>query len=103
VDVRKNRASGFLVITGNYRNRAELRKRPRRQFHYTAKIVVDGAEPRPCTISDISHTGARLLLESEESLPDRFILLLTRNGGARRQCRVVWRTGLNIGVEFATG
>jgi hypothetical protein len=91
-----------MVISGNYRNRAELRKRPRRQFHYTAKIVLDDAEPRACTISDISHTGARLVLDNDEPLPDRFILLLTRNGGARRRCRVVWRTGVSVGVEFAT-
>lgn len=91
------------VITGNYRNRAELRKKPRRQFHYTAKIIADGAKPRPCTISDISHTGARLMLENDDPLPDRFILLLTRNGGARRRCRLVWRTGMTVGVEFAAG
>lgn len=89
------------VITGNYRNRAELRKKPRRQFHYTAKIIAEDAKPRPCTIADISHTGARLTLETDDPLPDRFVLLLTRNGGARRRCRLVWRTGMTVGVEFA--
>jgi hypothetical protein len=92
------------VIAENYRTSAELRKRPRRQFHYSAKIVTDdSAPPRTCTISDVSHIGARLVLDSDEELPDRFILLLTRNGGARRRCRIIWRTGLSVGVEFATG
>jgi hypothetical protein len=52
-------------------------------------------------MSDVSHTGARVVLENDEPLPDRFILLLTRNGVARRRCRVVWRTGVSLGVEFA--
>jgi hypothetical protein len=89
------------VASGNYRNGTELRKKPRRQFHYTAKIVVDGREPIDCAMSDVSHTGARVVLENDEPLPDRFILLLTRNGVARRRCRVVWRTGVSLGVEFA--
>jgi hypothetical protein len=90
-----------MVISGHYRTRAELRKKPRRQFHYSAKIVTDGKEPaRTCTISDISQNGARLVLDGDDQLPDRFVLLLTRNGGARRRCRVIWRTGMTIGVAF---
>jgi PilZ domain len=91
-----------VVISGNYRNRAELRKKPRRQFHYAATIVADESEPLSCTISDISHSGARLVLENDDTLPDRFLLLLTRTGDARRRCRVIWRTGVSVGVEFAT-
>jgi hypothetical protein len=79
----------------------ELRRKPRRQFHYNANILTDGKSPaRTCAIADISETGARLLLESDSELPDRFILLLSRNGDARRKCRVVWRDGLVVGVEF---
>jgi hypothetical protein len=90
-----------MVMTGNYRNRAELRKKPRRQFHYPAKILVDGVSPpRKCTIADISHTGARLVLASDDQLPERFLLLLSKNGGARRRCYVVWRAGLTVGVQF---
>jgi hypothetical protein len=90
------------VISGKYRNGAELRKKPRRQFHYAAAIVADDGPPLSCTISDISHSGARLLLENDDALPDRFLLLLTRTGDARRRCRVIWRTGVSVGVEFAT-
>jgi hypothetical protein len=90
-----------MVVVGNSRNRAELRRKPRRQFHYNAGILTDGkSPPRTCAIADISETGARLLLESDSELPDRFILLLSRNGEARRKCRVVWRDGLVVGVEF---
>jgi hypothetical protein len=83
-------------------NRAELRIKQRRQFHYNASVLLDGSSlPRPCAIADISETGARIMLESECELPERFILLLTP-GEARRHCRLVWRDGLAAGVEFPT-
>jgi len=90
-----------MVVVGNFRNRAELRKNPRRQFHYNARVLMDkDAPPVACSISDISETGARIALERDEKLPDTFILLLTPNGDARRHCRVIWRDGLNVGVQF---
>jgi hypothetical protein len=90
-----------MVVIGNYRNHAELRKKPRRQFHYNARILTDKDTPLlACSISDISQTGARLALERDEKLPDTFMLLLSANGGARRHCRVIWREGMTVGVEF---
>ena len=83
--------------------RAELRRKSRRQFHYNAGVLLDGtSSPQPCAIADISDTGARLVLAKECELPERFILLLTRSGEARRHCRLVWRNGLAAGVEFPT-
>ena len=81
-------------------NRTELRKKPRRQFHYHARILIQDDKPFACAIADISETGARIQLEDERELPERFILFLTKNGEARRQCRLVWRNGLSVGVEF---
>ena len=90
-----------MVVVGNYRARSELRNKPRRQFHYSARIFTNGSGPlHECSISDISETGARIVLKSDHELPERFTLLLTESGGARRRCRVVWRSGLTIGVEF---
>jgi hypothetical protein len=90
-----------MVVVGNYRTHAELRKKPRRQFHYNAQIFADKkTPPLACAIADISESGARLALEHDVELPDTFMLLLTANGGARRHCRIVWRTGMTIGVEF---
>ena len=83
--------------------RADLRKKPRRQFHYNAGVLLDGKSlPQPCAIADISETGARIELATECNLPERFILLLTRKGEARRHCRLIWRNGLSAGVEFPT-
>ena len=90
-----------MVAVGNFRDRAELRRKPRRQFHYNASILMEGAPlPCPCEIVDISETGARIAIETECDLPERFVLLLTRTGEARRLCKVVWRNGLTFGVTF---
>lgn len=90
-----------MVAVGNFRSRAELRKKPRRHFHYNAKILKDkDGPPLACAISDISQSGARLDLQNDVELPDKFILLLTPNGEARRHCRLIWRDGLSLGVKF---
>ena len=82
---------------------AELRRKPRRHCNGIAGVLLDGTSlPQPCAIADISDTGARLVLAKECELPERFILLLTRRGEARRHCRLVWRNGLAAGVEFPT-
>jgi len=90
-----------VASLANGRNHSDLRKKPRREFHYMAKILSGPQDPaRRCAISDISETGARLVLDSDDGLPDRFFLLLSLNGGARRRCRVVWRDGTSVGVAF---
>jgi PilZ domain-containing protein len=92
-----------MVVVGKFRNQAELRRKARRNFHYNASVLLDGtSSPQPCAISDISETGARIMLQAECELPERFILLLTPSGEARRHCRLVWRNGLSAGVAFPT-
>jgi hypothetical protein len=56
-----------------------------------------GSLPRDCWISDVSDGGARL--HSEGAVPDEFVLILPR-ATVRRECRVVWRLGHEIGAEF---
>ena len=55
-----------------------------------------GSLPRDCWISDISDGGVRLHTEGV-IVPDEFILMLP---GGRRDCRVVWRLGHELGAEF---
>ena len=55
--------------------------------------------PRPCMVTDISDGGARLY--SEIDMPPVFTLSVSRDGeNMRRECRVVWRLGGELGVEF---
>jgi len=92
-----------MVVTRNFQNRAELRKKPRRHFHYNARIFTAEKAPLlPCALADISESGARLTLKNDAELPQQFMLVLTKAGEARRRCRVVWRDGLTLGVEFPT-
>ena len=89
-----------MAAVGNDRAQTELRKKPRRPFHYRAQILTSKkARPRPCNIEDISESGARIVLQKDEELPRRFLLLLTSRGVART-CREVWRDELTVGVAF---
>src|SRR3954470_18199317 len=80
---------------------AENRRRSERHaMRGLAKIQLGtGSLPRDCWVSDISDGGVRL--HSEMDVPDEFILILPGHQGGRRDCRVVWRLGHEIGAEFA--
>jgi hypothetical protein len=58
-----------------------------------------GSLPRDCWISDVSDGGVRLHAEGV-AVPDEFILMLPGPAGGRRDCRVVWRLGHELGAEF---
>ncbi len=60
----------------------------------------DGSPHRPWCLVDITNEGARLLVGSSESIPDRFTLLLKDDVVKIRKCSVVWRSESHIGVTF---
>jgi len=76
------------------------RKSKRRPMRYTAWIVPKPGKFHGCVLTDVSDTGARIKVEDSEKIPDRFMLLLARNGKARRPCHVVWRKPIELGVRF---
>ena len=77
----------------------ERRRSERHTARGLAKIQTGaGSLPRDCWISDISDGGVRLHSERTD-VPDEFTLLLPGVGG-RRECRVVWRLGNELGAEF---
>jgi len=79
----------------------ERRKTPRRAINRVAQYYTGaGALPRSCFITDISDSGARLYCEAD--MPDSFILSVFDDGREiRRDCRVVWRLGGELGIAFA--
>lgn len=90
-----------MVVIGNYRTHAELRKKPRRPFPFNARIATTKDKPLvPCWIADISEGGARLCLARDEELPQIFTLLLTPKGDTRRFCQIIRRDGPTLGVRF---
>jgi hypothetical protein len=78
----------------------DLRKTRRRPIRYSAWMALDSDKLHGCVLSDISDAGARIDVEDAASLPDRFMLLLSGTGSARRSCRVVWRAPAQVGVAF---
>jgi PilZ domain-containing protein len=52
-----------------------------------------------CKLRDVSRAGARIWVEDPEIIPDYFKL---RISGARQivKCRVRWRSGGEMGIEF---
>lgn len=89
-----------MAAVGSFRSKAELRKHARKPFHWRAAIITGTEPPRPCTVSDVSESGARLKVDKPDQLPEKFYLLLTTSGKTRRLCRVVWRSKKDAGVKF---
>ncbi len=54
----------------------------------------------PCTVLNISQTGASLLFEKGEDIPESFSIFLANDENMRRECVVVRRDGGRIGVRF---
>jgi hypothetical protein len=81
--------------------RAEKRKKLRRTVSYPAWVELgDGSPAQECSLCDASDKGAKLTFTEPDKLPDNFILALSADGAATRFCRVVWKTGNQVGVEF---
>ena len=78
----------------------ERRQAPRRVINRVAQYCCEAVQfPRPCMVTNLSDSGARLYSESD--MPEAFVLLITGDGlKLRRECRVVWRLGYELGVEF---
>jgi len=82
------------------RSGLERRKADRHAIDRFAKIQGRvGTLPRDCMIVDISDTGVRLHTEHTE-VPDEFMIVISGVEQGRRECRVVWRLGFEIGAEF---
>jgi PilZ domain len=66
----------------------------------SAKIIMPRRSPTiPCTVQDMTGTGACLKLADTHGVPQAFDLTFERSD-ARRSCRVVWRTRDKLGVTF---
>lgn len=58
----------------------------------------DGQDRIACVVKNLSNGGARIACA--ETLPDEFILRVTPGRGRPRACRVAWRRGDELGVQF---
>jgi hypothetical protein len=55
-----------------------------------------------CVVRDISALGARLVLMSTAAVPGEFDLSFD-SARTLRACRVIWRSPMEIGVQFKGG
>jgi len=65
-------------------------------------MAIDGTWRRPCTMLDVSDTGARLSIDgSVEGLAmTEFFLVFSTMGKAYRRCQLAWVNGNQVGVHF---
>jgi PilZ domain-containing protein len=77
----------------------ETRVAPRYRVSKPAEIEY-GGDKAPCTIRDLSETGAALDVSSfVGQVPAAFTLIIPEDK-LKLPCRVVWRTPFKIGVTF---
>jgi hypothetical protein len=93
-----------MMASGNARiarKSRELRAAKRGAVGEPGWIRQDGGfAKRPCTVLDISDTGVRLKVSSDQTVPSIFNFVLAKTGGLGRRTRVKWKRGNEIGAEF---
>ena len=83
---------------------AEKRRSSRQDVWWKGMIHDDqGSMIAPCFMTNVSASGAKLIIEAGVNVPDGFVLAFARNSRVRRECEVVWRSARTIGVRFVTG
>ena len=76
----------------------DRRKTTRRSFNRVGRMYSDFGQ-HECMIVNLSEGGARLHTQAEP--PDAFALTISTDMGAvQKRCRVIWRLGHELGVEF---
>lgn len=62
-------------------------------------MVLDGGGVIDCVIRDISSGGVSIEVASHDKVPEKFILTI-QGMPDKHRCRVTWRTGNKLGVEY---
>ena len=77
----------------------ETRIAPRFRLSKAAQIDY-GGDKTPCTIRDLSETGAAIeVSDLSAMIPEAFTLVVPEDK-LKLPCRVVWRKAYKIGVSF---
>jgi hypothetical protein len=92
-------SGGLKIIPKKIDNRHS----PRRACDTSAWIRAEGSlATQQCKLLDISPTGVGLAVVDARRIPDKFILLLSKNGSGPH-ANVRWRRSTQIGAEFSAG
>ena len=79
------------------RDRRKSKRAPR--LSHAALVSLTDVVILDCMLHDISSTGARMWVEDPELVPDYFKLKVP-GAPLIPRCRVRWRSGNELGVEF---
>jgi hypothetical protein len=73
------------------------RQAPRMRMLQSGKIML-GSWGVPCTIRNLSETGACLEVQTTYGIPAAFELVMPHD--RRKTCKVIWLDGSKLGVQF---
>jgi PilZ domain len=77
------------------------KRETRKSMQQSAWIVLDGGfAARPCTVIDLSDSGAKIRTDDPSSVNSKLKLSFSRDGRKGRSCEVAWRRGHTMGLKF---
>jgi hypothetical protein len=77
------------------------KREARKSLRQPGWITLDGGfAARACVVEDLSVSGAKIIVEDNNTLPAKLRLSFTRDTRNGRACEVVWREGKSFGVKF---
>jgi hypothetical protein len=77
------------------------KREARKSVRQSGWITLDGGfAARPCTVLDLSSTGAKITVDDPQAVTAKARLAFSRDARAGRICQVVWRRGKTLGVKF---
>ena len=79
---------------------AREKREKRQKLYQEAWLTLGGFARRECKVMDLSNGGARLEVDSRNIPEDNLGLSLTKDTRKFTKCRLAWRKGNVIGVEF---
>lgn len=77
------------------------KRETRKSVRQDAWITLEGGfAARPCTILDLSPSGAKISVDAPQALNAKLRLAFSRDVRHGRSCEVVWRDGKVAGLRF---
>jgi hypothetical protein len=81
--------------------RARGARSTRKSIQQPAWLILEGNfAARPCTVLDLSDSGAKIEASEPSPIRTRLRLAFSRDVRTGRPCEVVWQRGKTIGVKF---
>lgn len=78
-------------------------RKTRHQTQHEAWLTLDGGfAKRNCTILNLSAGGARIQVADTSSIDNKLNLAFSKDVRKVTRCRLVWRKGTIMGVEFVS-